>query len=208
MKLIKVLNHMKLIKRLNIVTLLSFIFTMIGSIPLLAQPKWEQNLEQEIINKLKELTELRQNLANTIVNKRADEIDETIFKNVCAPVGVALQNWANEKGFEAFQKSHKARNPQNVLPSQYQKFLSQFQNKAKRPTHITQHAHTESGNTVLEIIYPIYVVSSCLKCHGKAEDRPAFIKSKYPNDLAYNFRDGDLRGFFLIRAPLTNKANP
>lgn len=39
----------------------------------------------------------------------------------------------------------------------------------------------------------INVQASCLACHGLKDNRPEFVKKNYPQDLAYNFKVGDLR---------------
>jgi hypothetical protein len=36
--------------------------------------------------------------------------------------------------------------------------------------------------------------------------RPEFIKEKYPQDLAYNFKAGDLRGMYSVFIPELEKA--
>ncbi len=38
-------------------------------------------------------------------------------------------------------------------------------------------------------------------CHGSRDSRPAFVKEKYPNDRAFNFQPGDLRGMVAVFIP-------
>ncbi len=45
---------------------------------------------------------------------------------------------------------------------------------------------------------PIYVEKACLACHGAKDKRPAFIVKKYPEDKAYGFKEGDLRGIISV----------
>jgi hypothetical protein len=45
------------------------------------------------------------------------------------------------------------------------------------------------------------VEASCLVCHGAKENRPQFVKDNYPQDLAYNFHVGDLRGMYAVFIP-------
>jgi hypothetical protein len=47
----------------------------------------------------------------------------------------------------------------------------------------------------------INVEASCLACHGSQQSRPDFVKAKYPDDLAYNFNVGDLRGMYSVFIP-------
>lgn len=46
------------------------------------------------------------------------------------------------------------------------------------------------------------VNNSCLKCHGKKEDAPVFIKNTYKN--AYDYKIGELRGIISIKIPTKN----
>lgn len=47
----------------------------------------------------------------------------------------------------------------------------------------------------------INVEASCLACHGRKSERPGFIQQGYPQDLAYDFRVGDLRGMYAVFIP-------
>jgi hypothetical protein len=47
----------------------------------------------------------------------------------------------------------------------------------------------------------IDVEASCLVCHGAKESRPQFVQKGYPQDLAYNFKVGDLRGMYAVFIP-------
>jgi hypothetical protein len=57
-----------------------------------------------------------------------------------------------------------------------------------------------------KIVYykPIRIaMPACLKCHGSAEKdidpkTLAIIRQKYPDDLATNYKEGDLRGLWKI----------
>jgi hypothetical protein len=48
------------------------------------------------------------------------------------------------------------------------------------------------------------VQPSCLACHGPKDERPAFVKKDYPEDRAYGFEDGDLRGIYAVFVPDTS----
>jgi hypothetical protein len=50
----------------------------------------------------------------------------------------------------------------------------------------------------------ITVQPSCLACHGPKDERPAFVKKDYPEDRAYGFEDGDLRGIYAVFVPDTS----
>jgi hypothetical protein len=48
------------------------------------------------------------------------------------------------------------------------------------------------------------VQPSCLACYGPKDERPAFVKKDYPEDRAYSFEDGDLRGIYAVLVPDTS----
>jgi len=47
----------------------------------------------------------------------------------------------------------------------------------------------------------IAVGSACLASHGHKDQRPAFVKQGYPEDRAYDFQVGDLRGIYSLFIP-------
>lgn len=49
----------------------------------------------------------------------------------------------------------------------------------------------------------INVEPSCLACHGTTASRPAFVKDNYPDDKAFDFQVGDLRGMYAVFIPET-----
>ena len=57
------------------------------------------------------------------------------------------------------------------------------------------------GNSRDRYYRRINVESSCLACHGGRNARPQFIKDKYPQDLAFDFNVGDLRGMYSVFIP-------
>jgi hypothetical protein len=40
------------------------------------------------------------------------------------------------------------------------------------------------------------VEDACLACHGSEDTRPDFVKQGYPDDKAFDFEVGDLRGVY------------
>jgi hypothetical protein len=47
----------------------------------------------------------------------------------------------------------------------------------------------------------ITVESACLACHGPKDKRLAFVQHGYPEDRAYDFQAGDLRGIYSLFIP-------
>lgn len=57
------------------------------------------------------------------------------------------------------------------------------------------------GNT--KVIKPIFIEKLCLNCHGDPikdikEDVYKLIKERYPDDFAVGYKEGDLRGMWVI----------
>lgn len=47
----------------------------------------------------------------------------------------------------------------------------------------------------------ITVEPACLACHGPKDARPDFVVEKYPDDRAFDFETGDLRGLYSVFVP-------
>ena len=142
----------------------------------------------EVLSKLKELTSMRETLAASL-DGRKEPITEETFKQVCAPVGQALKAWAEGKGFKARQVAARYRNPKNAPDSAEAKALVRFEKDKKLE-------FVEDGS---RLFVPIRVAQSCLHCHGEKDARPEFIKAKYPEDRAFGFKVGDLRGMYAVQ---------
>jgi len=48
---------------------------------------------------------------------------------------------------------------------------------------------------------PIFVVESCLKCHGDPKDAPEAVIKKYGDQKAFGYKVGDLRGVISVTLP-------
>jgi hypothetical protein len=59
------------------------------------------------------------------------------------------------------------------------------------------------GARGLRYLRRITVEPACLACHGAKDARPDFIKEKYPEDRAFGFAAGDLRGLYSAFIPDT-----
>ena len=57
---------------------------------------------------------------------------------------------------------------------------------------------SRNGQTGTSYYRRIDVQASCLACHGSKNNRPEFVKDKYPQYLAYDFKVGDLRGMYTV----------
>lgn len=150
--------------------------------------------EREIYEKLSSLNQMREALASSL-NDRKEPIDESTFKVTCMPVGKELMRWAQEKGYQAKQISHKNRNPQNAISEKDQEVYSLFLENSEKKSHKKM---LDPTSLQTRYFYYIPYVSSCNHCHGTKESRPEFVKNKYPDDKAYDFREGYLRGLYVV----------
>jgi len=48
---------------------------------------------------------------------------------------------------------------------------------------------------------PLYIIESCLDCHGSFEKVPSDIQKKYKNKKAFDYKVGDLRGIVTVDIP-------
>jgi len=149
---------------------------------------------------IERLDALRSTLAATFAQTGAPA-DKGAFTNVCAPVGRAMKESAASNGWQARQIAVKYRNPANAADVEGARALAMFgRDSALRS--MTLHT-TINGIRGTRYLRRITVEPSCLLCHGAGTSRPAFVATDYPNDRAYGFRAGDLRGAYSVFIPET-----
>jgi hypothetical protein len=61
--------------------------------------------------------------------------------------------------------------------------------------------HTLGFMPGLRYLRRIRVDAACLACHGPKDRRPEFVEQRYPDDRAYDFDVGDLRGLYSVFIP-------
>lgn len=92
--------------------------------------------------------------------------------------------------------SWKLRNPENLPPSWATALVAA---RTEVPAAL---AHPDGR---LGVLLPIRLKGQCLACHGAAEAIPAEVRNalqtRYPNDAATGFVEGDLRGWFWVEVP-------
>ncbi len=152
----------------------------------------------QVVAELESLSAMREELAATL-DDRSAPITEESFKTVCAPVGKRLRTWAEKQGYRARQVSAKYRNPVHA-PSEKEDQVLRLFLEDRTMTKKIQTARVNGGSGT-QVYVAIPVVSQCLHCHGAKSGRPQFIKDKYKDDLAFDFRPGDLRGMYSVYVP-------
>lgn len=100
------------------------------------------------------------------------------------------------RGLSIGRTSWKLRNPVN-LPPEWAKSLVEA--RTRGPSFL---AHPDGR---LGVLLPILLKEQCLTCHGAAEAIPTEVrnalKTRYPDDQATGFAEGDLRGWFWVEVP-------
>jgi hypothetical protein len=149
----------------------------------------------DVVRVVEEIDAMRSALATTI-DPREMEVDEETFAMVCRPVGMRAKRIAEEKGWEFRQLAIKYRNPKNKAGLQAVKAMEKFARESELQGFWT--IDSSSGKDGFRYFRRITVEPACLNCHGEKEKRPDFIKNKYPDDRAFDFNSGDLRGVYSI----------
>ncbi len=152
-------------------------------------------VEQEI----EALDAMRSRLAQTISSD--ESVDQQTFARVCKPVGQRAKQIAGEHNWGVRQIAARYRNPAHQLDTPAKPFFERFK---QNPDAVRLWTRTErNGTPGWRYFRRITVESSCLACHGAKADRPAFVKANYPEDKAFGFEAGDLRGLYSVFVPDT-----
>ena len=143
-----------------------------------------------------EVDSLRSTLAKGIAGQEADA--ET-FVQVCKPVGMRAKELSEESGWEIRQVATRYRNPAHEADEMAAVVIKRFEDIPELQDVWERIVVGEA--TGWRYFYPIRVESACLACHGEKDSRPEFIVQGYPEDTAYGFEEGDLRGLYSVFVP-------
>ena len=151
-----------------------------------------------VVEEVERLTAMRSDLALAFEGEGV-VADATTFQRVCKPVGVEAKRVAKTNGWMLSQLAEKYRNPGHQLDPDA---AAVFRQMAGDPALLGLWRRSElHGRSGTRYFRRIEVETACLACHGPKDSRPQFIKQDYPDDRAYNFRPGDLRGVFAVFVP-------
>ncbi len=154
----------------------------------------------QAVTEVELLDQMRSGLASSLADNPTTPTIET-FRAVCAPVGKRAQEIAKTNGWQVRQVALKYRNPAHKPQNQREEAaLEEFS------THPDLQAFWQTDDQATYYFRRIQVEASCLACHGAKDQRPSFISAKYPQDLAYNFAVGDLRGMYEVIIPALKEA--
>lgn len=161
-----------------------------------AQPP--DSIRQAVEREIQALNQMRESLAATI---DTPTVDKSTFQRVCKPVGMRAKEIGEENGWVVQQLAKKDRNPAHKLDAEAETLHETF---VSQPELTDTWIRTVRDNTEgWRYARRITVQSSCLACHGPKEQRPAFVKKGYPDDQAYGFDEGDLRGLYSVFVPVS-----
>lgn len=146
-----------------------------------------------------EIIQMRNELAASLIQSDMT-ITPDIFKNVCGAVKKRAMELAKKENVRIRHAAIKNRNPAHAATEEETEFHQAF---LEHPDMEDIRNETElDGKRYKRYIRPIYVEQACLACHGEKEKRPDFIKKKYPDDKAFGFEAGDLRGIIEVMVPV------
>jgi hypothetical protein len=155
------------------------------------------------IEEIEYLDQMRSGLAATLDPEITP--DQGTFKKVCQPVGMQAKKLSQENGWQVQQIARKYRNPDHAAKDlQALMALAKFDQNPQLIGFWNRETRNEQTGT--RYYRRIDVQASCLACHGGKNNRPEFVKDKYPQDLAYDFKVGDLRGMYAVFIPDLQRA--
>ena len=135
-------------------------------------------------------------MRSALAGSFSGEPDLSTFAQVCRPVGARAKRLAEENGWKVAQLAAKYRNPGHRLDSEAERA---YRLLADDPGLMGIWVRAEmDGRAGYRYFRRIVVEGSCLACHGPKDDRPQFVKDGYPEDRAYDFEVGDLRGLYSV----------
>lgn len=142
-----------------------------------------------------EIISMRSTLAEEFIKPGA-VVDEETFKKTCGAVGKRVKEITEKTGLKIRHAATKNRNPANAASGAEEELIERF--ASDRGLSEVWEDFEAEGKRYKRYTRPIFVEPACLACHGPKDERPGFIKTKYPADLAYGFKEGDLRGIISV----------
>jgi len=154
------------------------------------------SIRTAVVSAVEGIDGMRSQLATTF---DPDNVTKETFQRVCKPVGKRAKTVARDSGWVVQQLAEKYRNPAHQLDSIAAQAYDRFEANPGQ-TALWRRA-TLNGTEGWRYFHRITVEPSCLACHGPKVERPAFIRAGYPDDRAYGFSPGDLRGLYAVFVP-------
>ncbi|GAB4331507.1 MAG: DUF3365 domain-containing protein [Leptolyngbyaceae cyanobacterium] len=188
-----------IINRLSRLILPLGLMLFIGLYPTAAFAQTDPAALSKAVQEIEFLDAMRSSLASTLEG-RSEEPTLQTMKEVCRPVGMRAMQLSQENGWQVKQIASKYRNPAHAPDDLHARMaLAKFQQDSELVGFWDRETINNQAGT--RYYRRINVEQSCLACHGLKNQRPQFVKDNYPQDLAYNFRVGDLRGMYSVFIP-------
>lgn len=180
------------------IAIAAILFLLTGN-PAAANAQTDPAQLSKAVQEIESLDAMRSQLASTLKDQPQTPDLET-FKKVCKPVGMRAKQIGQENGWQVRQIAKKYRNPAHA-PASLKELMALA--KFEQDPSLTGFwdRETLNGQEGTRYYRRIDVEASCLACHGAKGTRPEFIQQNYPQDLAYDFREGDLRGMYATFIP-------
>ena len=152
----------------------------------------------QIVESVERLDSLRAQLAAPLSGRRA-AADEETFRAVHRPVEALARKMARDNGWVVEQLAEGYRSSAHRPDPEAREILALM---AGRPELIGVWLRTTRDSSPgVRYFRRITVLPACLACHGPEEERPWFVFERYPDDRAFGFRVGDLRGAYAVFMP-------
>ncbi len=197
------------LQRLALLAISTIFLVVLGAVLLTAQPSFALAADvsppvdsaalAKAVVAMEQLDQLRISMASTLEGRSEEPTIETM-KEVCKPVGMRAVAIGKENGWQVRQVASKYRNPDHAPANDQERQVIDLFQKQPELTGLWEPATAEQG-AGLNYYRRINVEPSCMACHGTKDSRPAFVKANYPDDKAFAFKPGDLRGMYAVHLP-------
>ncbi|NJL85713.1 MAG: DUF3365 domain-containing protein [Leptolyngbyaceae cyanobacterium SM1_1_3] len=183
---------------------ISLAICMLMGLPAIALAQPEAAELAKAVQEVENLDAMRSSLAAYLEDATEPPTAETM-RQVCKPVGMKAMQLSKDNGWQVKQIANKYRNSAHKPETLQAKMaLAQFEHDPDLQGFWA--SDTLNGAPGTRYYRRINVEASCLACHGGKGDRPQFVKDNYPQDLAYDFNVGDLRGMYSVFIPEVKQA--
>lgn len=120
----------------------------------------------------------------------------------CRLIAPAIADSMGREGWSIRRISDKNRNPDNRATLAEKSIMAVFTDAVQPKRKFFGDWKTEDSVTTYTYYKPIYIKKNCLQCHGDlqtlAPNVYKMVKKHYPIDKAKGYREGDLRGMFVV----------
>jgi len=122
--------------------------------------------------------------------------EETVYGLPAFASRTISEIFSNDNSFNITAKtvSDRARNPKNQADELELKAIEYFKLNENKDEYFNG-----DNKDTYQYAYALKIDQKCLKCHGKKENAPKFIREKY--EYAYGYKLGEVRGIVSIQLP-------